>query len=162
MFARIKDLFRRKPKAEPKPLCINGATVKLTPRPDEAEMAAAALLEMLTGEADITTDKPNEPKPDKGTPEYYYALARRIHSNHEHEAHEALRLIAYCEEQLALPMTRDGHTLELENELYTVLPIVERESGELLQRWQRCLAEVVVRQMQEANEEPHPPDSKEK
>lgn len=160
MFARIKDLFRCKMKADPKPLCIDGATVKLTPRPNESETSAAALLEMLTGEADINTDSQNEQKPDNGTPEYYHALAKRIRSNREHEARDALRLIAYCEEQLSIQI-HNVNAFELENELYTVQATVERERGELLTRWQHCLAEVVVRQMQKASKEPRYIDSKE-
>lgn len=149
---KIKNMFRRKPKDSPRPLSIDDTTVTLTPRPDEAETAAAALLEMLTDETEITADNNKHPAPDKGTLEYYNALAERIRTNREYEMQRALRVVACCEEQLPLPKTQSDNIRELENELYTVQAAVERERGSLLERWQRCLAEIVVRQIRAARE----------
>lgn len=153
MSSTIKAIFHRKPQSAPQPLSIEEDTVRLTPRPDEAELAATALLEMLTGESDPTARHDKESKHGKDTPEYYHDLAHRIQANQEHKLWAAQRIVAYCEEQLGELRPQDGKVHELEDELYTVQSIVEREGAELFARWQHCLAEVAIRQMQQARRE---------
>ena len=138
---------------EPKPLRIEGCHTVLTPEPDDAELAAQALLESLSSpdgrkKADA---KEGKDKPGKGTPEYYRSLSDRIREAHEAEAHMAMRYVAYCEQEL--PKADAGKLNELERGLYRYTDIVERERGDLKARWQHALAEVLVKQMNTAGDE---------
>ncbi len=117
----------------------------MTPGPDDAEMAAQALLESLSPSPSPKgrgVKKQAEPQPaEKGTAAYFHALADRVHEGRTAEVRMAMRYVAYCEQELL----RNPQLAELERGLYRHLDIVDREGGELKRRWQRCLAEVIVR-----------------
>lgn len=157
--------FQRKPKDTPQPLRIEGIHATLTPQPDDAEMAAAALLESLaTGRQrrnnsktksrnnetmkSRNNDKASTPDPLRDSA-YYRRLSDRIREDRETEARLALRFVAYCEQELHSPLLPTGRIAALERELYRRLDIIEREGGELKRRWQKCLAEVTIRLMAE-------------
>ena len=152
----FKKIFHRKreKKNEPQPkqLRIDGIKTTLTPAPDDAELAAQALLETTAVPADSRfNDKPvkrlNEKK--ESTPHdtaYYRSLGEKIRASKAAERRLTMRYLAYCEQQLESPLFT-GSLDEIERELYKRQDIAERERGELLKRWQHCLAEVIVRQM---------------
>lgn len=98
---------------------------------------------------------------------YYKQLSEKIRKAHELERRAAMRYVAYVEQQLKLvqgsgfrvqdssnhePCTMN-HKPEsiatLEHGLYKHQDTVEREGGELLKRWQKCLAECILKQMTE-------------
>lgn len=165
MFTR----FRRKPHgndpkadAAPQPLRIEGIPeAPFTAEPDEAELAAQAVLELMTrgGQSNRNTPSnqstPNtQNNPTAQTTAYYRALASRIREAHAKAARQATRFIYNCELELQkprLPLYGSGSVQMLETELYKRIDVVEREGGELKRRWQHCLAEVTVRLM---NSEP--------
>lgn len=154
MLQGIINFFRRKKKQEkPLPLRVEGGETTITPQPDDAELAAQALLEHL-GKNGVNgrngrNGSNGEPATEsKGTVAYYHRLADRIREGRATEARLALRYVAYCEEQLRNPQLPIGQLFALENELYQRLDIIEREGGELKRRWQHCLAEVTVRMME--------------
>lgn len=146
---------RRKAIHEPKPLRIDGTTTSMTAEPDDAELAAMALLESLSPcpiPANAPTrslspvgrgvKKQTEPQPaEKGTVAYFHSLAERVREGRAAEVKMAMRYVAYCEQEL----TNHSQLTELERGLYRHLDIIDREGGELKRRWQRCLAEVIVR-----------------
>lgn len=200
----IKKFFRRKEEGkaqeqtvqEPQPLAIEGIPpAPLTPEPDEAEIAAQALLEhmvssskfkvsgrkhrgckyadptrrdvvghaskrdgrgmqsseasptMQSSEASPTTVQQHETH----DADYYRHLARKMRVAREATRLRVTRFLAFCEQELKkphLPTFGDGSLGLLEAELYKRLDIVEHEGGELLRRWQHCLALVTVRLMQ--------------
>lgn len=148
----IKAIFRRKPKVEAEPLQIDGIKTRLTPRPDEAELAAEALLDTMTGNTatDAAADAPL-PK-DNHTITYYEALVKRIQANREREERMSQRVIVYCEEQLAKATTDKHLPFDLERELFTVQATVEKMQGELFSRWQYCLAKITMAQMKASEE----------
>lgn len=155
-------LFRRKPRgndpkadAAPQPLRIEGTHTRLTPEPDDAELAAQALLEMMAHEAHKTHEAHETHNPH--TPAYYHALADRIREAHRKSAQQATRFVAACEHKLQnkhLPAYGPGSLQLLEVELYKRIDIIEREGGELKNRWQHCLAEVTVRLMDDIRDNP--------
>ena len=80
-------------------------------------------------------------------------LWRRIRTARTAEARLTMRLLATVEEQLAEPTALyKGQWGDTERKLYRALDIAEREGGELHRRWQHCLANVLVRQMEEERE----------
>jgi len=140
------------------------ADAPLTPEPDDAELAAQAVLALLASEKGKVKSEEfletfgtsgqgraaaaGSHQPKEGTREYYEALAVRIRRAHETERRAAMRATAYCEQQLKqrqLPEDGDGSLAYVERILYKHLDTVEREGGELKRRWQHCLAEVTVR-----------------
>ena len=169
----IKKIFcrRKQFKPQPKQLRIDGCKTELTPIPDDAELAAQALLESRIY-GDKTQRRKKQPLPQslpkkegERDAEYYRQLSEKIKESHKHDARMATRFVSYCEEQLKLvqgsglrvqdssnhdPLTVN-HAPEsiatLERGLYKHQDTVEREGGELLKRWQKCLAECIVRQM---------------
>ena len=143
----FKRIFHRKRERDVRPLRIEGVKTSLTKTPDEQELAAQALLESLgSDKRKVKSEKTRQPA--KGTPEYYRTLSTKIRESRAAEARLTMRYLAYCEEQLALPKELYvGQIAEMEGELYKRQTIAEREGGELLRRWQHCLAEVIVRQM---------------
>ena len=166
----IKNLFHRKRRVpvgssdrKPQPLRIEGISpAPLTPEPDEAELAAQALLEHMTtptkpprGEASRHKASPSE---DERGGEYYRQLADRIRQAHEAATQRTLRFVAFCEQELqkpSLPLSGPDSLGLLEAELYKRLDVIERRGGELKKRWQHCLATVIVRRMQaEKNTDP--------
>jgi len=140
---------------EAKPLRIEGvAPAPMTPEPDDAEIAAQAILELMIQKG---ADKKNDslqdgkqPHSDERDSAYYEKLASRMRKAREQQRQQAIRFIAFCEEQLKktdLPV-HGSNSLELiEAELYKRIDVVEREKGDLKRRWQHCLAEVTVRLM---------------
>lgn len=154
---------------EPVPLRIEGIPeAPFTAEPDDAELAAQALLELMNGlspnpspvrEGDAAAISPSPTGEGRGEAAYYHALASRIREAHTKAAQQATRLIYNCELELQkphLPLYGPGSVQLLETELYKRLDVVEREGGELKRRWQHCLAEVTVRLMNAPQqEEPH-------
>lgn len=150
-----KRLFCGKKEREERPLCIDGmAPAPLTAEPDDAELAAQALLEQMAGVLDDNAEKSGRKKqrePAKGSVEYYNQLAEKIRKVQESARIRATRFITFCEHELKksdLPVTGEGSLSLLETELYKRMDTIEREGGELKRRWQRCLADVTVRLMQ--------------
>lgn len=190
----IKDLFRRKnetasPSGDERgavPLRIEGVPeAPLTPEPDDAELAAQAVLEILTQKTqkarkrrgsrdndksksrdnDITKHRDNDKPDDKpaGTAAYYHHLAAKIRQTREGQRLRVTRFLAFVEQELRkprLPAYGPGSLGLLEAELYKRLDIIEREQGPLKRRWQHCLAQVTVRLMQAQQHgaaDPHEP-----
>lgn len=178
----IKNLFHRKrrvpvgsPDRKPQPLRIEGVSpAPLTPEPDEAELAAQALLEHMCEQSrkdhlkDRHKDHHKDSHNDKATGSvpvgsadgksevprdaaYYRQLAARIRQAHEAATQRTLRFVAFVEQELqkpSLPLSGPGSLGLLEAELYKRLDVIERRGGELKKRWQHCLATVIVRRMQ--------------
>ena len=166
MWEKLKTFrWRRKHEgAAPQPLRVMGCTTQLTPEPDAAEEAAAALLASLaapehkhrysvmslfrhSGKASETGSESGEEDGACRDSAYYHRLAARVRDGRAAEARQATRYVAYCEQELGNPHLPDGLMVDLERGLYQYLDIVEREGGELKKRWQYCLAEVTVRLM---------------
>lgn len=151
----VKRLFRRKEQTESQPLSIDGiAPAPMTPEPDDAELAAQALLEMLLQGKNHRkrhdSDK-QQPEPDRGTAQYYRRLQERIVAAHYSARLRTMRFVAFCEQELKkrdLPAYGPGSLALLETELYKRIDTIEREGGNLKTRWQHCFASVTVRLMQ--------------
>jgi hypothetical protein len=169
----FKRIFRRRKqfKAQPKQLRIDGVKTTLTPTPDDAELAAQALLESRIYGDKEQRKATKKAKPQQGTAEYYRELSDRIRATHEQDVHAATRYVAYVEQELArvngaMERQSDGATesvdsevresvnpyTDLEHGLFKHQDTVEREGGELLKRWQKCLAECILRQMTSADD----------
>ena len=177
----FKKLFRRRKNQEGQgeglPLRIHGIPpAHMTPEPDDAEIAAQALLEMMSerpapgpsllGRGINAIKRRKKPAEEVTTPlhqqggagggsAYYHALAARIHSAHEAERRAAMRYVAYCEQELKKmddgrrKTEEDNYPLSILNsQLMKHLNTIEREGGELKRRWQHCLATVTVHLMQ--------------
>lgn len=149
---------------EPVPLRIEGIPeAPFTPEPDDAELAAQAVLELLAQQAQKgrkAAEQMVNGKSVNGKSDYYRALADRIREAHRKAALQATRFIYNCELELQkphLPLYGPGSLQLLETELYKRLDVVDRESGELKRRWQHCLAEVTVRLMNATDPPPAPP-----
>lgn len=148
---RAVSFFRRGHDRPASPLRIEGIPdAPLTPEPDDAELAARALLESLAGHP-AKAGEADGPSPEQGTAEYYRRLADRIRQAHDAATLRTMRFVSFCEQELqkpALPVTGPGSLALLEAELYKRIDTVDREGGDLRHRWQHCLAEVTVRLMQ--------------
>ena len=146
----------------PKP--IDGAeNIPMTAEPDEEEIAAQAVLEIILdkkeasskksrkrGSGEVTKDRQSQSNETEHDADYYRHLAERIREAYAAARQRALRFTCYCEQQLAnpsLPLYGKGSLSLLEAELYKRLDVVEREGGDLKKRWQHCLAEVTIRLM---------------
>lgn len=139
----FRNLFRVKRfKPEPKSLRIDGVSTKMTPQPDDAELAAQALLEHMSESKGKKPKKAAQPK--EGSPEFYQQLSGKIKAAHEQEARDAQRYLAYTEEKLKQNPSMD-QLIEIERGLYQYQDAAEREGGELKARWQHCLADVLVK-----------------
>ena len=173
---KFRNLFNRKredatqePEPAPQPLAIEGIPqAPLTPEPDDAELAATALLELLVssskfqvsskekgGKPETRNLKPEtgEAQPEARTADYYRHLARKMREAREATRLRLARFLTFVEQELKkphLPTYGDGSLGLLEAELYKRLDIVERDGGELKRRWQHCLARVTVRLMDAA------------
>jgi len=177
----LKKIFHRKRERKPstltpEPLTIEGiAPAPITPEPDEAEQAAAALLASLSsGPSPKGKGKQPPTTPPSGGrgAAYYQALAHRIREGREMEERACRRWLTYCEMTLSLlPRdgegrakareagagggsvrgeslpSREGLVGSLERGLYDRQDIAQRAGGDLFRRWQRCLAEVTIRLM---------------
>lgn len=152
----LKNIFHKKQKQEPKPLRVEGVKpAPMTPEPDDAELAAAALLEHMSEikGASRNNDMPESRDSDKmkDAPHdaaYFKALAERIRKAHESARLRTQRFLAFCEQELKkpdLPKEGPGSLGLLRAELFKRLDVVDRHDGELKTRWQHCLAMVLVR-----------------
>lgn len=117
----LKKIFHRRRERKPstltpEPLTIAGiAPAPITPEPDEAEQAAAALLESEAerrNHGKTESRKSVNPKIRKSVnpakpPAYYQALAHRIREGREMEERACRRWLTYCEMTLSL-LPRDG------------------------------------------------------
>lgn len=136
---------------EPVPLRIEGIPeAPFTQEPDDAELAAQAVLEMMSGKKAQSLQKTpnNQDVPNNQTSAYYHALADRIREAHRSSVLRTVRFVAFCELELQkpdLPLYGKDSIAQMERELYKRIDVIEREGGELKRRWQHCLAEVTVR-----------------
>jgi len=142
--------FRRHERQEPQPLRIGGvAQPPLTPEPDEAELAAEALLDVLSGGRNHgTTESRNHGGEASRSAEYYRHVAERVRFAREFAEGRAARFLAWAEDKLKqadVPVEGPGGLQLMEAELYKRLGTVERAGGDLKMRWQHCLAEVTRR-----------------
>lgn len=144
----FKNIFRRKVMKDPvRTMRIDGVKTALTPAPDDAELAAQALLEtMCDGRSrrKEERDKKKHRSSKAHDAAYYRQLSDRVREARKEESRLATRYVAYCEQEL-----QSGGTppTELEEGLFRHQTAAERDGGELKRRWQHCLAECVVRQM---------------
>lgn len=161
----FRKLFHRRRKAQdpgsrPQPLRIEGiAPAPLTPEPDDAEQAAAALLELMASSVNVqVSNNDDDQHRHKDKPRdavYYRQLAERIREAHRSAMLRTMRFLSFTEQELLkpdLPVQGPGSLALLETELYKRIDIIDRYGGELKRRWQHCLAEVTVRLMQAADE----------
>ena len=116
---------------------------EMTARPDDAELAAQALLEHKSQPKKAGEKKTKAKKPKEGTAEYYQQMSSKIKAAHEQEARDAQRYLAYTEQELKESPSMD-QLIEIESGLYQYQDAAEREGGELKTRWQHCLAEVTM------------------
>lgn len=163
----LRNIFQRKRKKQqqdPQPLRIEGvAAAPMTPEPDDAELAAQALLEKMVESqgteslASLLKSRSREAgKAGEGTAAYYRELAERIRAAHTAARLRTSRFLSFCEQELKkpdLPLEGEGSLGLLEAELYKRIDTVEHDGGELKERWQHCLAVVTVRMMNLPNEE---------
>lgn len=169
---KIRNLFHRKRKEPDEPQAVEGADrVPMTAEPDEAELAAQALLEVMierkaakrkTKKASKRSKKPEAQSNEKTdgktenpaalqTAEHYHQLAERIRLAYASSRQRTQRFLSFCEQELQrrdIPAYGKDSIALLEAELYKRIDIVEREGGELKKRWQNCLAEVTLRLME--------------
>ena len=154
----FRNLFKKKSTSpeEVIPLAIKDVgPAPMTPEPDDAELAAQAILETLASDSRVSSFKSKVSWKKKKTPEtnsadHFRELAKKIRQAHEVTRQRTLRFICYCEQELQKPDLPDvgkGSLGLLEAELYKRIDTVEREGGEMKRRWQHCLAEVTVRRM---------------
>lgn len=144
----------------PQPLRIEGVKLApLTPEPDDAELAAQALLESLcdvrSKMKDVREVAADAHQPSVRDAQYYHALADRIRLARDQATSRTMRFVAWCEQELEkrnLPIEGKGSLAQMEAELYKRIDTIERVGGELKRRWQHCLAEAIVRQMKEEME----------
>ena len=137
----------------------------MTMEPDNAELAAQALLEVMIGKqkrrrkkADVSDKSETSGKSvESGKPntlqtsEYYHQLSDRIRQAYASSRHRTLRFLCYCEQQLRnkdIPLYGADSLNLMQAELYKRIDVVDREGGDIKARWQHCLAEVTLRQME--------------
>ena len=116
---------------------------EMTAKPDDAELAAQALLEHKSQPKKAGEKKTKAKQPKEGTAEYYQQMSSKIKAAHEQEARDAQRYLAYTEQELKENPSMD-QLIEIERGLYQYQDAAEREGGELKKRWQHCLAEVTM------------------
>lgn len=145
---------------EPVPLRIEGVkSASLTPEPDDAELAAQALLESMcdvkSKMEDVIEVADDAHQPSVRDAAYYRRLAERIRLARDQATLRTMRFVTWCEQELEkrdLPIEGKGSLAQMEAELYKRIDTIERVGGELKRRWQHCLAEAIVRQMKEERE----------
>lgn len=137
----------------------------MTMEPDKVELAAQALLEVMidkqkrrrkkadvpnkseTSGKSVESGKPNTLQ----TSEYYHQLSDRIRQAYASSRHRTLRFLCYCEQQLRnkdIPLYGADSLNLMQAELLKRIDVVDRVGGEIKARWQHCLAEVTLRQME--------------
>ena len=165
------DIFRRNRQKEPEtpqPLKIDGVgEAPMTMEPDKVELAAQALLEVMIDKqkrrrkkADVPNKSETSEKFDKSgstkhnflqTSEYYHQLSGRIRQAYASSRQRTLRFLCYCEQQLrnpGIPLFGAGSLNLMQAELLKRIDMVDRVGGEIKARWQHCLAEVTLRQIE--------------
>ncbi|MDY5183185.1 MAG: hypothetical protein SPK35_05725 [Prevotella sp.] len=166
------DIFRRNRQKEPEtlqPLKIDGINeTPMTMEPDKAELAAQALLEVMLDKqkrrrkkADVSEASDKAGKSDESgesgkpntlqTSEYYHQLSDRIRQAYASSRQRTLRFLCYCEQQFRnqdIPLYGADSLNLMQAELYKRIDVVDREGGDIKARWQHCLAEVTLRQME--------------
>lgn len=182
MLDAIKKLFKRKHTTpspagngmgERSPLRIEGVKpAPLTAEPDDAELAAQALLESMcdvrskkedvrdaAADAHQPSSISHQPskshQPSVRDAAYYRRLAERIRLAQDQATLRTMRFVTWCEQELEkpdLPIEGKGSLAQMEAELYKRIDTIERVGGELKHRWQHCLATVIVRRMEEERE----------
>ena len=151
-------MFKDNENRDPRPLRIDGVgEAPMTLEPDDAELAAQALLETMAGGGEDKKDtEVKQEQPASGTPDYYRRVAEKVRQARYDSLLRAVRFLAFCEQELenpSLPATGPGSLALLEAELYKRIDTVDREGGDLKRRWQHCLARVTVRLMEKAEKE---------
>ena len=157
---------RQKEPETPQTLKIDGVgEAPMTMEADNAELAAQALLEVMLDKqkrrrkkSDVsdkseTSEKSGESgKPDTlQTSEYYHQLSDRIRQAYGSSRQRTLRFLCYCEQQLRnhdIPLFGADSLNLMQAELLKRIDVVDREGGEIKARWQHCLAEVTLRQIE--------------
>lgn len=141
------------------PLRIEGIPdAPLTAEPDDAELAAQALLEHMCDVRGKREDVEGKHQPsaishqtsDVHDAKYFKALAEKIREAHEAATMRTMRFVVFCEQELKkaeLPLEGPGSLGLMNVELMKRIDTIERVGGELKRRWQHCLAEVTVRLM---------------
>lgn len=157
---------RQKEPETPQTLKIDGVgEAPMTMEADNAELAAQALLEVMldkqkrrrkkadvsdkseTSGKSVESGKPNTLQ----TSEYYHQLSNRIRKAYASSRQRTLRFLCYCEQQLRnqdIPLYGADSLNIMQAELYKRIDVVDREGGDIKARWQHCLAEVTLRQME--------------
>ena len=140
----------------------------MTMEPDKVELAAQALLEVMIDKqkrrrkkADVSevSDKAGKSgeSVESGKPNtlqtvtYYHELADRIRQAYASSRQRTLRFLCYCEQQLRnhdIPLFGADSLNLMQAELLKRIDVVDREGGEIKARWQHCLAEVTLRQIE--------------
>lgn len=140
----------------------------MTMEPDKVELAAQALLEVMidkqkrrrkkadvyeaTGNAGKSGESGESGKPSfLQTSEYYHQLSDRIRQAYGSSRQRTLRFLCYCEQQLRnqnIPLFGAGSLNLMQAELLKRIDVVDRVGGEIKARWQHCLAEVTLRQIE--------------
>lgn len=141
-------MIRHNVQPVPEPLRIEGVTTTMTPRPDDAEVAAHALLESLS-DPDAASRK-TQTRSRTNEAGYYRELSRRVMEGHRVEERLAVRFLLFCELELA---GGDTPLPDLEEGLFKHQAAADRSGGLLKDRWQHCLAEVTLRMMEKAASE---------
>ena len=157
---------RQKEPETPQTLKIDGVgEAPMTMEADNAELAAQALLEVMLDKqkrrrkkSDVsdkseTSEKSGESgKPNTlQTSEYYHQLSDRIRKAYASSRQRTLRFLCYCEQQLRnqdIPLYGADSLNIIQAELYKRIDVIDREGGDIKARWQHCLAEVTLRQME--------------
>ena len=157
---------RQKEPETPQTLKIDGVgEAPMTMEADNAELAAQALLEVMldkqkrrrkksdvsdkseTSGKSVESGKPNTLQ----TSEYYHQLSDRIRKAYASSRQRTLRFLCYCEQQLRnqdIPLYGADSLNIMQAELYKRIDVIDREGGDIKARWQHCLAEVTLRQME--------------
>lgn len=140
----------------------------MTMEPDKVELAAQALLEVMidkqkrrrkkadvyeaTGNTGKSGESGESGKPSfLQTSEYYHQLSDRIRQAYGSSRQRTLRFLCYCEQQLRnqnIPLFGAGSLNLMQAELLKRIDVVDRVGGEIKARWQHCLAEVTLRQIE--------------
>ena len=153
--AATMDFFmvRHTPRT-PRPFRMEGVALAMTPHPDDAEMEAQALLDVLSGNTPRPRKDGAGDGPEQGSAEYYRLLSRRISDSRSAGMRDVLRCVVWCEQELMKPVLSADRLAEMEKELYRRLALVDGDGRDLKGRWQHCLAEVIVRQQPSEKAEP--------
>ena len=145
----FSNIFSRKASGDIPVLAITGISqAPMTAEPDDREIAAQALMEsLLSGKEREGRQKE---MPDKGTKEYYLVISERVKKAYNNVTLEARRFLVFSEQELKredLPLEGEGSLETLETILSKCLNTIDREGGDLMQRWKQCQADVTVRKL---------------